>query len=432
MGGELLVHGGSQGRPPQTYPYDRLFADPQGDQTLLRSWRQEDFSLLCTCKPDAPVRMGLRNHPVAKETIQVLYKMDRHHDHDSTCPRFAEDSPTPAKRVVEKPAVYSEIITLPDGKMRTRVLIHMKDLFTLESADALENRTTKPGEANPEGETGQRRLERHSTSTTLTKRAWLEFGGFIREWYLLGLQSATEYWHRPPRQLPELLKAMRHVMLDERIALDDQRSLKQIALIPSRNLDPSRIYRRIVVGEVVRRTLEGNDEIWSLRGTDTMWPIRVLRRHLPPHGLHHHLTALRVTMAGDEAVTTHRSFDTMVHPNGCVWVDSSHEFAVYDDLARFHIPVEKPALPSEEWFGFCPDFVIRGHGAPIVIEIWGLSQSNPEYHRHMLAKQKIYRAAASSGVIQFLEWDVELHGDVGRLRLIERVRKLTAKAPDPR
>ena len=107
MSATLLVQGGRKARPPRAYPYDLLFAEPQGDQVLFQTWREEGCTLACTCQPETPIRMGLRNHPVHKERVQVLYQLDRDVDHTPTCPRYAEDSPTPVRRVVHQPAVHT-------------------------------------------------------------------------------------------------------------------------------------------------------------------------------------------------------------------------------------------------------------------------------------------------------------------------------------
>ena len=421
---ELLVRGGRKARPPRAYPYDFLFAEPQGDQVLFHAWREEGCTLSCTCQPETPIRMGLRNHPVHKERVQVLYQIDRDVDHAPTCPRYAEDSPTPVRRVVHEPAVHTQVV-LKDGKAQTRVLLHMADLFAPDDpAEAL--RESVDDEPQLAIETHARPLRKAPTSGTATHRAKLAFGGLIREWYVLGLQNATDFLQSSPKKMALLLRGMRHVMLDEQVALDDSRPLKQIAMIPSSKLSPTRLDKKIIVGEVVSRESIGDgDESWGVQGVDATWAIRVRAKHLPRHDGLHHLAALRVTMEVGVATTTHRVFDTLVHPHGCVWLDSSYEWQVYAFLVSLHRMVEKPLQAAQEWFGFCPDFVIRGYAVPILIEVWGMAESNPVYRRHMETKRETYRSAQSAGIIQLVEWNVERDGNDGLDRLKQTIRRLT-------
>ncbi|MHB1681549.1 MAG: hypothetical protein ACYCYO_01795 [Bacilli bacterium] len=127
-------------------------------------------------------------------------------------------------------------------------------------------------------------------------------------------------------------------------------------------------------------------------------------------------------------VTTHKVFETHLHPHGCAWLDSSYEYTAYDKMVRMGLQPEKPLESMAEFEGYKPDFVVRGFGSPIVIEVWGMAESNAEYRRHMEDKRGVYRAMEQAGVLRLLEWNVERDKESGLTELIHKLRDLTRPA----
>ena len=423
MSGELLVQCGDV---EMRFAYEELKIDGEYNQELFREWKRRGCQLHCTCNPKGLVEMRLRKHPIYPDAY-VLFKLpEPEFDHAPDCFRFAQECEQPVRRVVHVPGI--EQIAQEDGAPIWKVNV---DLFSDED-DGEEAQETQPKHVlPPEHESKVRALQKqNSGSGTAHRKDKITFGGFIRFWYEVGLKNATEYYHEPPKTVKGLLQNMRVVMLKDRLRLDDGRPLKNLALIPYAGPKSHIPYRQVVVGFAAKRERFEKDDsqVWQIVGVNAACSIRVLRRHLPTRAWEGHLCALRVQNEPEGMVTTHKVFETYLHPYRCAWLDSSYEYTTYDKMVRMGLQPEKPLEPMEEFEGYKPDFVVRGSGSPIVIEVWGMAESNAEYRRHMEDKRGVYRAMERAGVLRLLEWNVERDRESGLTELINRLRNLTRPA----
>ena len=273
----------------------------------------------------------------------------------------------------------------------------------------------------------------------------LELQRLLRRLHTLAWQTATECCGAPPKSAEGLLQLMRLVLAEERITLKHGEPLKDAVLIPRKETPSQQArkildggtesdipHRRVVVGLAVKRERFEKDDsqVWQIVGVDATCSIRVLRRHLPTRAWEGHLCALCVQNEPGGMVTTRKVFETYLHPYRCAWLDKSYEYAVYDKMVRMGLQPEKPLKPMAELaeFGDYKPFVVRGFGLPIVIEVWGMAESNTEYRRHMKVKQDVYRMMEHGRVLRLLEWNVERDGESGLTELINKLRDLTRPA----
>ena len=245
-----------------------------------------------------------------------------------------------------------------------------------------------------------------------------ELQRLLRRLHTLAWQTATECCGAPPKSVEGLLQLMRLVLAEERITLKHGEPLKDVVLIPRKEtlslqarkildggMESDILHRRVVVGLATERErFEKDDsEVWQIAGVDAACSIRVLRRHLPSREWRGHLCALCVQNEPDGMVTTRKVIETYLHPYRCAWLDSFCEYIVYDKMVRMGLQPEKPLEPMVEFEGYKPDFVVRGFGSPIVIEVWGMAESNAEYRCHMEDKQGVYRAMEQAGVLRLFD-----------------------------
>ncbi|WDL99771.1 hypothetical protein [Alicyclobacillus sp. ALC3] len=67
--------------------------------------------------------------------------------------------------------------------------------------------------------------------------------------------------------------------------------------------------------------------------------------------------------------------------------------------------MEEPLRVMEELDGLRPDFVLRGHKLPVIVEVYGRT-GDPAYDEHKEIKRTIYRTYEREGLIHYVEWDV--------------------------
>lgn len=233
------------------------------------------------------------------------------------------------------------------------------------------------------------------------------FGGLIREWYMLGLEYSRRTMNESPN-CDQLLRGMWKVMINRRITVDDG-SLDKIAIIPFSKVKwRPEGQPRIILGYASSDAVSHEKGLskLSIRGIDTEFNVLVRNRHLPRYGLKGRLCALRVVCQNGEYITINHVFGVLIHPGGAVWLDSSYEWKAYDYLLEQGYSVEKPLLPSPEWYDFKPDFVLRNTRPPVVIEVWGMPDTFLHYHHQKERKKEAYQFAAQRGNLVFVEWDV--------------------------
>ncbi len=91
-------------------------------------------------------------------------------------------------------------------------------------------------------------------------------------------------------------------------------------------------------------------------------------------------------------------------------------------LLMRRLQIEKPLRPHDTWFGYRPDFVLRGLSRPVIVEVWG-RMDDLVYAAHAETKRTVYLAAQQAGVIHFLEWDVSLGSFRPMLDKLDQMRR---------
>ena len=116
--------------------YEQLFdahRDPPWDQRYLQEWRRLNCVMHCNCRPGRPIRMFLRNHPIYKDTVQILYS-EANVEHANGCFKFQEPMDEPVHTVETKPGVVHTTITDAEGT-REVVRVTLADDFFKEEAE---------------------------------------------------------------------------------------------------------------------------------------------------------------------------------------------------------------------------------------------------------------------------------------------------------
>ncbi|MCI0184750.1 hypothetical protein MM817_03047 [Acidibacillus sp. S0AB] len=408
-----------EGQAPHMISYAQVATgNKHGNQELLHAWRANKAVLYCTCRETDRVRMNVRNHPKYKEHVQVLYKQDRHIDHDPTCERYAEDSPLEIRRVVKRSAVQEE--TDENGRY---VKIFLRDLFQVEKEQA-----QQPVPASEEVKSADsyepKHLIKQQRVGRIDKQERTTVAALIREWYVEGLQIAQERMGQL-RSTQAILYGMQMAMLEERIRLDKE-SLKKIAYIPHPRQYP--MEQAIIVGFAQACLSIGEEEeVWQISGVKGAFEtVHIEKRYLPNHRLKGNLVAIQTTRKQGTIRAMRSIVDAIIHPNGCVWLDSQHEKDLYEELLLRRLQIEKPLRPHDTWFGYRPDFVLRGWSRPVIVEVWGL-MDDVVYASHAAVKRNVYLAAEQAGVIYFLEWDVSAGSYRPMLEHLDEMRKLAGK-----
>ncbi len=424
----------------ETVAYEQLFdphRDPPWDQRYLQEWRRLNCVMYCTCRPDDPIRMRLRNHPTNKAAEQVLYA-EKNAKHADDCFRFQEARDEPVHTVETKPSVVHTTITDAEGT-REVVRVTLADDFFKEEAeeageeeggvdagrDVLLNREEQPHYVKRVGEGG-----------VIHRQAHAALGELVFEWYLKGRVRALPYAKKEGHSdvtRQDLLHGMVLARMKEDIDLGNvEWTLLDVAFIPLFQREPSYPTSKLIVGIVTAREDVEGGQIWTLQGDQKKdqtgyftWKVRVRSNHLPRHKNVGRLAAIKTVFRNEELLSAQRVFDTILTKVGGLWVDSRYENRLYNGLrplCKGRATIEKPYHPSAEWEGYQPDFVLRAGGQTCVIEVWGM-MSQDEYREHASVKQEVYREYERHGAFRFLEWDVEREQEQGLRRLLHDVKQ---------
>ena len=433
----VVVH--ADGRT-ETYRYDEVYHDRTGqwDQELLLSWRQEKgCKVYCNCRQELWIRMMLRNHPKYKEKVQVLYS-EREEEHADTCFRYKHIGQS-SDRIVRKPAISTEKVADEEGT-REITRVHLKKNFFFEEVEPSE-KAPIPTVKKVYGEEAVspqpvRYVKRTGGGGTRLQQSYVDLGKLMLLWYLAALKRAKAYHGSRGQEIANremITNSLWMSMLKEDVTLnkDDRRRLRDFAFVPSPKVNKMRPEYKLVVGFVKARQIKEDGEIWLINGVrqhgeTTVWPVHVRKAHLPNHKQPFRMAAIKTVVREQQLVSLQRVFDAIITNHGAVWVDSEYEEDLYYELHRIckdqQWNIEKPYEPSDEFGGFQPDFVLRGPGKPIVIEVWGMMKTNEEYRDHAMYKIQTYRALERSGIIRYIGWDVEKDKKEGMYRLVETVR----------
>ncbi|MCF8568532.1 hypothetical protein LLE49_27825 [Alicyclobacillus tolerans] len=376
--------------------------------------------LMCLCHLVGPIAMHFQRHRIGDQMVRFWDNRNNELSHVADCPR-ARSEDVRASKERKQVASGEKIYIAADGYEHSDS--NIGDIFAPEDDDKEE--MTRASPVRVDTAKGEEPSDLNDSSGQRTRvrvvRGNTKFGGLIRNWYVMGYKWAADYAKtRDGVRISAENLSVQNVLwgmwtvLYMKLVEANGKPLEKIAFVPH----PSRRNKRVdgehklilgVVGKV-REGTQGLDI--TVHGIGDRWMVRIpqgkapRRRRAETWG--NRLIAVRAVYRDLEMEyyeATHRPFLVQLVEPGGVWVDSSYEARLYHELRSRHFQVDKPLRDSEEFYGYRPDFVLRGFRSPVIIEVYGV-QNMASYDEHKETKRRVYRAAMAQGLVWYLEWDV--------------------------
>ena len=371
----------------------------------------QSVHLSCLCNPVGPIAMHFQRHRITDKFARFWDNANNLLQHTKNCPRYhSEDVAEARARIIAASGVQRDKNDSGQDCVDIKV-----DIFGDGKEESIQERhvagTLEQDAQVPETNTIANSSVRVRSSINHVKA---KFGGFMREWYILGYKYATEIVKRNGRavrcedlRIHDLLFGMWRVMLDGRITISGK-AISNYAFVPFQKMKwkYEKVDKSIVVGIVTWHEYGVEEDRLHVKGINDTWTISVPHEYVPKADMLGKLIAVRCVRTGHgSSVITHAPFVMQIAEPGAVWVDSSYEETMYQELRKRGFSIEKPLVESEEFFGYRPDFVIRKLWLPIVLEVYGFENSE-QYEKRKENKRKVYRAAMDVGLLIYLEWNV--------------------------
>ena len=398
---------------PITVSYDELIVNGQWNQALLASWRVggNHPMLICHCHPLGAIAMHIVERPRGSGRYHLADNPDGSPlEHMLACPRYHVDDPDGPRNT--KSVGTPGVEWTNEGSANERVDIRI-NLFPQAPEQSTENAVN---EEQPVWVSVLKNPQTGAPAGVSVSRAESEFGGLLREWYRIGFSHARRSLSKCPTD-EQVLRGMWRSMLDRRVTVN-KAPIVTDAYVPYGRITRLREgERKILLGridevpfreQVVGGGKDGVQWRYELVGIDCAWTLVVPNRFRPKHhSMNGRFCLVDAEYHKDEWRALRRPACAIVHPQGGVWLDSQYEARMYEFLIGQGATVEKPLLPSAQWFHYKPDFVLPNESPPVLIEVWGLPDTFLTYHEQKAKKTATYAYGQKQGKIRFLEWNAQ-------------------------
>ncbi|SHK67615.1 hypothetical protein SAMN05443507_11960 [Alicyclobacillus tolerans] len=380
----------------------------------------------CQTNPSKRVSMHVVERPIGKRRYYLANNPNSPYQHTSDCPKKQLES------VVSLPPILSKNDAVrwsvnENGEMQVDVHV---SLFAGGLREMTEDDVVSDNVEMNESRIGVRG-NKEEAERRRTVRSQVEFGGLIREWYLIARHCLLE--NRPASDISTpitpalILGVMLKTLLEGKITANGK-ELRSIAHIPhpsvKRHIEGT---RKILLG-----IYDGNFEsgkFVKLRGLKSAsWRIDIpeqFAKSFVGYSVGKTLTAVRVIRKGDHWRLTHAPFGALLAQPDAMWVESKIEEQAYAFLKKMSWTIEKPYHKRDDLGGLRPDFVLHGLDRDVVVEIYG-RVGDEKYNAHKEAKREFYRALQREGLIHYVEWDAEEKD--GQVRFLHSLQELKRKS----
>lgn len=407
----------------QEYAYDSIFEPGTEivDQATLDEIRMgiQHPHLTCLCHPVGPIAMHFQRHRIGDKKVRFWDNRNNELSHVAKCPR-ARSEDVQASKERKQVASGERVYLAADGYEHSDS--NVGDLFAPEDEEDEVKQVSPVRVDTARSESSDASNQSESRTRIRVVRGKTKFGGLIRNWYVMGYKWAVDYAttrdgvriRAEDLSIQKVLWGM-WTVLYLKIVEGNGKSLEKVAFVPH----PSRRDKRVsgeqklilgIVGKVRSNDLGAEVMVHGIVGE--RWMVRIpkgkVTRRPRMDRWSNRLIAVRAVyreLEGGYYEATHRPFIVQLVEPGGVWVESSYEAKLYYELRSRHFQLEKPLRDSDEFYGYRPDFVIRGFRSPVIIEVYGV-QNVASYDEHKETKRRVYRAAMAQGLIWYLEWDI--------------------------
>lgn len=388
---------------------------------------QRPVHIVCCCRNDnQEVNMHIVEKPIGSHRYYLATNPKSSGKHSPDCPKHVLDDPfKKAKAVYTKSAVQFRLNSAGESVVDVSINPFAGGIREQngEPIDTVSSdvEQTKPGRKIYE--------ESDEMSASHSRRAKAEFGGLIREWYLIGREFALSNRKNGQTHINrrDIIHGMWREMLNDRVLANEQ-SIKNISFVPHKSITQHRDGdRKILVGlfEGVGTTAFGEMQI-NIRGINTIWSVSAppeLAKKIDSKTVNR-LISVRAQWRNEDWRLTHKPFVVLLTDPDAMWVESEIEMRAYAVLSKTRFEVQKPLRIMEDLGGLRPDFVLIGLDRPVIVEVYG-RVGDPDYDEHKELKQGLYDIYESEQRIYYLEWD--LSEKDGMAAFLERLRELESK-----